>query len=78
IAEFTTGTHAAQYISGATAAAKEQGIQLTVSDANNDQSKMAAYLDTAINQNVDGIIIKHGRSETLEPGVKRAVAKGIP
>ncbi|MCA1201630.1 sugar ABC transporter substrate-binding protein [Priestia flexa] len=78
IAEFTTGTHAAQYISGATAAAKEQGIQLTVSDANNDQAKMAAYLDTAINQNVDGIIIKHGRSETLEPGVKRAVAKGIP
>ncbi|TYR79808.1 sugar ABC transporter substrate-binding protein [Priestia megaterium] len=78
IAEFTTGTHASQYITGATKAAKKQGIQLMVSDANNDQSKMAAYLDTAINQNVDGIIIKHGRSETLEPGVKRAIEKGIP
>lgn len=78
ISEFTSGTHAAQYITGVTKAAKKAGVQLSVSDSNNDQSKMAAYLDTAINQNVDGIMIDHGRAETLEPGVKRAIAKGIP
>jgi simple sugar transport system substrate-binding protein len=78
IAEFTTGTHAAQYVSGVKKAAAEHGIDLVISDANNDQAKMASYLDTAINQGVDGIIIKHGRTETLEPGVKRAVEKGIP
>lgn len=60
-----------------TKAAKKAGVQLSVSDSNNDQSKMAAYLDTAINQNVDGIMIDHGRAETLEPGVKRAIAKGF-
>ncbi|WP_110111650.1 sugar ABC transporter substrate-binding protein [Bacillus sp. CGMCC 1.16541] len=78
IAEFTTGTHAAQYINGVKQAAEDSGVELTISDANNDQSKMASYLEAAINQNVDGIIIKHGRTETLEPGVKRAIEKGIP
>ncbi|MFC3883327.1 sugar ABC transporter substrate-binding protein [Bacillus songklensis] len=78
IAEFTTGTHASQYVSGVKKAAAEHGIDLVISDANNDQAKMASYLDTAINQEADGIIIKHGRTETLEPGVKRAIKKGIP
>jgi simple sugar transport system substrate-binding protein len=78
VAEFTTGTHASQYVSGVKKAAEESGIELVISDANNNQAKMASYLDTAINQDVDGIIIKHGRTETLEPGVKRAVEKGIP
>ncbi|WP_078409214.1 sugar ABC transporter substrate-binding protein [Priestia abyssalis] len=78
VAEFTTGTHASQYVSGVKKAAEEKDIELVISDANNDQAKMASYLDTAINQDVDGIVIKHGRTETLEPGVKRAVEKGIP
>ncbi|KOO50493.1 sugar ABC transporter substrate-binding protein [Priestia koreensis] len=78
IAEFTTGTHASQYINGVKQGAKKAGVDLRISDANNDQSKMASYLDTAINEHVDGILIKHGRTETLQPGVKRAIKAGIP
>lgn len=78
ITEFSTGTHASQHINGAKNLAKEWGIELDVKDANNDQSKMASYLESAINEKVDGILISHGRTETLKPGVEKAVANKIP
>ncbi|MFP3490986.1 substrate-binding domain-containing protein, partial [Staphylococcus sp. SIMBA_130] len=54
------------------------GGSVQVYNADNDLSKMATHLDTAINQNVDAILIDHGRADALEPGVKKAVEKGIP
>ena len=34
-------------------------------------------MDTAIEQNVDAIIIDHGKPDTLQPGIEKALSKGI-
>ncbi|WP_124727604.1 sugar ABC transporter substrate-binding protein [Staphylospora marina] len=78
ITQFSIGTFSSQYIAGLTEQVKAFGGEVQVYNADNDLSKMASYLETAINQKVDGILLDHGRADALAPGVKKAVAAGIP
>ncbi|UFJ39470.1 sugar ABC transporter substrate-binding protein [Brevibacillus humidisoli] len=78
ISEFSIGTFSSQYQQGVEEQVKRFGGELTVYNADNDLAKMAAHLDTAVNQKVDGILINHGRAEALQAGVERAVQAGIP
>jgi len=78
ITQFSIGTFSSQYIAGVTEQVKEFGGEVQVYNADNDLSKMASYVETAINQKMDGILIDHGRAEALAPSVKKAVAAGIP
>jgi simple sugar transport system substrate-binding protein len=78
ISEFSIGTFSAQYLQGVKEQVDRFGGELIVYNADGDLAKMAAHLDTAVNQKVDGILINHGRAEALQGGVERAVQAGIP
>ncbi|MBP0725957.1 sugar ABC transporter substrate-binding protein [Bacillus sp. RG28] len=78
VMEFSIGTFSSQYIEGVKKQVEKFGGEVQVYNADNDLSKMASNLDTAINSKVDGILIDHGRKEALEAGVKKAIAAGIP
>ncbi|MCM3718679.1 sugar ABC transporter substrate-binding protein [Fictibacillus phosphorivorans] len=78
INQFSIGTFSSQYISGVKKQVEEFGGEVQIYNADNDLSKMAAYVETAINQQVDGILIDHGRADAIAPSVKKAIAKGIP
>jgi simple sugar transport system substrate-binding protein len=77
VSEFSIGTFSAQYLQGVKEQVGRFGGELIVYNADGDLAKMAAHLDTAINQKVDGILINHGRAEALQAGVQRAVQAGI-
>ena len=64
--------------SGASAQAKAANIDLTVTDARNDNAKQASDLEQAIASKPAAIIVDHGQTDTLEPLVHQAVDAGIP
>lgn len=78
INQFSIGTFSSQYISGVKKQVEEFGGEVQIYNADNDLSKMAAYVETAVNQQVDGILIDHGRADAIAPSVKKAVKAGIP
>jgi simple sugar transport system substrate-binding protein len=53
------------------------GINLTVSQARNDNDVQRSLVEQAINLGVDGIIINNGRPETLKDVTQEALDKGI-
>ena len=63
---------------GAAAQATAANIDLTVTDARNDNAKQASDLERAIASHPDAIIIDHGQTDTLQPLISRAVEAGIP
>jgi simple sugar transport system substrate-binding protein len=77
ITQLSIGTFSSQYVNGVKKQVEEFGGEVQVYNADNDLSKMAAYVDTAVNQQVDGILLDHGRADALAPSVKKAVEKGI-
>jgi simple sugar transport system substrate-binding protein len=78
IMEFSTGTFSSQYIQGVKDQVQALGGSVQVYNADNDLSKMANNMDTAINQHVDGIVIDHGQAAALKDEVTRATKAGIP
>ncbi|MNW25690.1 D-ribose transporter subunit RbsB [compost metagenome] len=77
IMEFNTGTFSQQYVQGVEEEVKKFGGTLTKFVADNDKAKMASLLDSAITQQFDAILTDHGDA-LLEPGLKKAVERGIP
>jgi len=63
---------------GAANQAESVGIDLTVTDARNDNAKHASDLEQAIASKPDAIIVDHGQTDTIEPLVHEAVDAGIP
>lgn len=78
VKEWGTGTHMVTHINGVRAEAERFGIDLTVVDANNDLTKMADGITTAVTNKVDAILISHGKPDALESAVRDALAAGIP
>ncbi len=78
IMRLNTGTFGAQYVEGVTKQVEKFGGTVTVMTSENDLSKMAANLDSAVNQKFDGILIDHGDPGALTAGVNKALAAGIP
>jgi len=66
------------WTAGAKAQAKAANINLTVTDARNDNAKQASDLEQAIASKPDAIIVDHGQTDTLEPRIREAVDAGIP
>lgn len=62
---------------GATAQAKIANIDLTVSDARNDNAQMASDMQRAIDSKPAAIIVDHGLTDTMQPLVTAAVDAGI-
>ncbi|MER1985725.1 MAG: substrate-binding domain-containing protein [Solibacillus sp.] len=63
---------------GAEDAAKEQGINLVVTDAQNDPGKQISDVENLIQQNVDILIIDPADSDAIAQGVKKANEADIP
>ncbi|PRY67121.1 monosaccharide ABC transporter substrate-binding protein (CUT2 family) [Glaciihabitans tibetensis] len=63
---------------GAEAQAALANIELTITDARNDNAKQASDLEQAIASEPDAIIVDHGQTDTLQPLITRAVDAGIP
>ena len=63
---------------GAAAQAAAANIDLTVTDARNDNAKQASDLEQAIASKPDAIIVDHGQTDTLQPLITEAVAAKIP
>lgn len=63
---------------GARAQAEAVGIELTVTDARNDNARQASDLEQAIAARPDAIIVDHGQTDTIAPLVQDAVDAGIP
>jgi len=63
---------------GATNQAGAANIDLTVTDARNDNAKQASDLEQAIASKPDAIIVDHGQTDTLQPLITKAVDAGIP
>jgi len=63
---------------GAESQAAAANIELTVTDARNDNAKHASDLEQAIASNPDAIIVDHGQTDTLQPLITEAVEAGIP
>jgi len=63
---------------GAKTQATAANIELTVTDARNDNAKQASDLEQAIASKPDAIIVDHGQTDTLQPLITKAVDAGIP
>jgi simple sugar transport system substrate-binding protein len=63
---------------GAEAQAALANIDLTITDARNDNAKQASDLEQAIASEPDAIIVDHGQTDTLQPLITQAVDAGIP
>ncbi|MBG9789437.1 sugar ABC transporter substrate-binding protein [Brevibacillus laterosporus] len=78
VVQFNIGSFSSQYISGVKEEVEKLGGELTVLSGDNDLAKMASHLDAAVTQQFDGILLDHGRADSLTPGVQKAVAQKTP
>ncbi|TVY04559.1 sugar ABC transporter substrate-binding protein [Cohnella terricola] len=78
VMRFNTGTFSAQYVDGVKKQVAKFGGEVTVLASENDLAKMAANLDSAVNQKFDGILIDHGDAAALTNGLNKAKEAGIP
>ncbi len=73
----STGDFFQAYLSGVEAQAKALGVDLRVFDSRQDAALQADMVDQAIALGVDGIIIQHGLTESMQDAAQRALDAGI-
>ena len=73
----STGDFFQAYLGGVEAQAKAIGVDLRVFDSRQDAALQSDMVDQAIALGVDGIIIQHGLTESMQAAAQRAVAAGI-
>jgi simple sugar transport system substrate-binding protein len=78
IMQMSIGTFSSQYIAGVQEQVKKFGGEVQIFNAENDLAKMASYVENAVTQNFDAILLDHGRADALQGPVEKAVKKGIP
>lgn len=78
VRELGEGSFFERYLAGAQSMADQLGIELLESNAQGDAARMVSNIETAITQHVDAIIVDHGRTDSLQPAIEKALAAGIP
>ena len=73
----STGDFFQAYLSGVEAQSKALGVDLRVFDSRQDAALQADMVDQAIALGVDGIVVQHGLTESMQEAVQRAVDAGI-
>jgi simple sugar transport system substrate-binding protein len=66
-----------RYLAGAEAMAAELGVELIETNSRGDNAKMVTAIETAIQQEVDAIIVDHGQTDTVQPVIEQAMEAGI-
>ncbi|EAR51944.1 putative sugar uptake ABC transporter periplasmic solute-binding protein precursor [Oceanicola granulosus HTCC2516] len=74
----STGDFFQAYLGGVEAQAEALGVNLRVLDSRQDAALQSDMVDQAIALGVDGIIIQHGLTESMQAAAQRAVDAGIP
>jgi simple sugar transport system substrate-binding protein len=73
----STGDFFQAYLSGVETQAAALGVDLRVFDSRQDAALQADMVDQAIALGVDGIIIQHGLTESMQDAAQRAIDAGI-
>ena len=73
----STGDFFQAYLSGVEAQAKAIGVDLRIFDSRQDAALQADMVDQAIALGVQGIIVQHGLTESMQDAVQRALDAGI-
>ncbi|HCQ66735.1 MAG TPA: LacI family transcriptional regulator [Rhodobacteraceae bacterium] len=73
----STGDFFQAYLGGVEAQAAALGVDLRVFDSRQDAALQADMVDQAIALGVDGIVIQHGLTESMQAAAQRAVEAGI-
>lgn len=73
----STGDFFQAYLSGVEAQAKALGVDLRVFDSRQDAALQADMVDQAIALGVQGIVVQHGLTESMQASVQRALDAGI-
>ncbi len=73
----STGDFFQAYLSGVQAQAKALGVDLRVFDSRQDAALQADMVDQAIALGVNGIVVQHGLTESMQAAVQRALDAGI-
>ena len=73
----STGDFFQAYLSGVEAQAAALGVDLRVFDSRQDAALQADMVDQAIALGVDGIVIQHGLTESMQAAAQRAIDAGI-
>lgn len=73
----STGDFFQAYLSGVESQAAAIGVDLRVFDSRQDAALQADMVDQAIALGVDGIIIQHGLTESMQAAAQRAIDAGI-
>ncbi|MFI2752914.1 sugar ABC transporter substrate-binding protein [Cellulomonas sp. P22] len=77
VTRITTGSWYETYARAVTAQVDAFGGSLQVYDSNNDLSRMASNVDTAVNSGVDVLLVNNGTAEALDGPVQAALDAGI-
>lgn len=72
------GDYFQQFRNGAVQQAEAMGVEYEIYDAQADNAKQATDMETAIGSGVDGIIVRHGNTDTMCPLINDALDAGIP
>lgn len=72
------GDYFQQFRNGAVQQFEAMGVEFEIYDAQADNAKQATDMETAIGSGVDGIIVRHGNTDTMCPLINDAVDAGIP
>ncbi len=73
----STGDFFQAYLSGVESQAAAIGVDLRIFDSRQDAALQADMVDQAIAIGVDGIIVQHGLTESMQDAVQRALDAGI-
>ncbi len=73
----STGDFFQAYLAGVERQSAALGVDLRVLDSRQDAALQADMVDQAIALGVDGIIVQHGLTESMQEAVQRAVDAGI-
>jgi simple sugar transport system substrate-binding protein len=73
----STGDFFQSYLAGVERQAAALGVELRVFDSRQDAALQADMVDQAIALGVDGIVIQHGLTESMQAAAQRAIDAGI-
>ena len=78
VRQLSAGDYFEQWLAGAQAEAKALNVHLDLSSGDGNNDKQALNLTQAISDKADAIIVDHGFAQTIQPGIRKAVAANIP
>lgn len=78
VRQLGSGDYFEQWLAGAQAEADRLGVALTVYNAEGDDAQQALDLESALGSTPDAIVVDHGFTETVQPGVAAALDAGVP